>query len=406
MPVQNPTKTSRLSVGRYQLAGRAGTGIAEAYRARDPDTNNLVTVFLFPDEFTDPTRRPDRLSAMLDIVAPLEHPNILRVLDAGRDDKSGYVVSEWAEGTTLARMIEVHSRLPEGNVIRFLAQVGQAMDFTRQGKMALCRVAPTNVLIRNDGVAKVIPFELPGETATPPLPIAGIVKPEFASKLGTERANGKPVPFPELIFSLGTTLHEALTGQVWVRPDPTPPRRRSRTVPSRPAGLTERAERAIRQATDLDPSKRPLSCADFLKLLRSRPLSAGTPKSDVRPPSVATENRRGSVRYALGMGANCQIYSSVFENGPPSSEVWPLVVQDVSVTGIGLLLARRCEPGTELWVELLSGSDRRACSLPVRVVRVRKDQYGHWMHGCTFLTPLAEEELNTLLNCMGRAETV
>lgn len=405
MSVPNPTKTSPLSVGRYQLAGRAGTGIAEAYRARDPETNNLVTVYLFPDEFTDPTRRPDRLSAMLDIVAPLEHPNILRVLDAGRDGKSGYVVSEWAEGTTLARMIEVHSRLPEGNLIRFLAQAGQAMDFARQGQMALCRLTPTNVLIRNDGVAKVIPFELPGETATPPLPIAGLVKSEFVAKLVTERANGKPVSFPELIFSLGTTLHEALTGQVWVRPDPTP-RRRSRTVPSRLPGLTERTERAIRQATDADPSKRPESCADFLKLLRSRPLSAGTPKSDVRPPAVATENRRGSVRYALGMGANCQIHASVFDGDPPSSEVWPLVVQDVSVTGIGLLLARRCEPGTELRVELLSESERKPRGLPVKVVRVRKDQYGHWMHGCMFLTPLDEAELDTLLNCMGRAETV
>ncbi len=70
-------------------------------------------------------------------------------------------------------MIETHSRLPEGNVIRFLAQVGQVMDFTRNGDAALCCVSPANVLIRNDGVVKVIPFELLGDAATPAMPMPG-----------------------------------------------------------------------------------------------------------------------------------------------------------------------------------------------------------------------------------------
>jgi hypothetical protein len=104
------------------------------------------------------------------------------------------------------------------------------------------------------------------------------------------------------------------------------------------------------------------------------------------------------------MGANAVIHSSVFEGDQPSGELWPLVIQDVSVSGIGILLARRCEPGTELSVEILS-PDHETWSLPVRVVRVRRDQYGHWMHGCMFLTPLDEVELTTLLNQMGKPET-
>jgi hypothetical protein len=151
------------------------------------------------------------------------------------------------------------------------------------------------------------------------------------------------VAFADMIFSLGTTLHESLTGQVWLPSEPRQPgRRRSRTLPQRPAGLSDRTERAIRRATDPDPTKRPQSCASFLKLLRARPLTAGTPKPDIRPPSSASDNRREHVRYSLGAGANCVIHSSVFNGELPASEVWPLVVQDVSAGGIGILLARRC----------------------------------------------------------------
>jgi hypothetical protein len=171
--------------------------------------------------------------------------------------------------------------------------------------------------------------------------------------------------------------------------------------------LTDRTERAIRRATDPEPTKRPATCAEFLKILRGRPLTAGTPKPDSRP-SAEADNRRGCVRYALGVGSNCTIHTSVFDDAPAfeSQEVWPLVVQDVSATGIGLLLARRCEPGTELAVEVATGSDRSVRSLPVRVVRVRKDNYGHWMHGCAFLAPLDQPELTALVGHIGRTDGV
>jgi hypothetical protein len=144
-------------------------------------------------------------------------------------------------------------------------------------------------------------------------------------------------------------------------------------------------------------------------MLRARTPAAGTKKVDVRTPSAATDNRRGCVRYALGVGSNCTINASVFDPPDPpadSAAVWPLVVQDVSATGIALLLARRCEPGTELSVEVASAPGRAARCLPVRVVRVRRDHYGHWLHGCTFFTELDRAELAGLLDGLGRADGV
>src|SRR5690242_19612590 len=113
MAVQNQSKVSQskaspLAVGRYQLISRAGTGIENAYRARDPDAN-LVAVYLFPGIFAGPSPRTDRLKAAFEATLTLDHPNILNVIDYGREGDFGYLVTEWAEGTTLARMIEVHT---------------------------------------------------------------------------------------------------------------------------------------------------------------------------------------------------------------------------------------------------------------------------------------------------------
>ena len=392
--------TVPLAISRYSVIGRAGIGVSNAYRARDSE-DGLVAVYLFSKEAV----AKGRLASAFEACAAIEHPNVLRVLDFGPEGSGAYLATEWVEGTTLARLIEMHARLPEANVIRFAAQIGQALDHVRTGDEALCRPDASNVLVRGDGCVKLIPFDLPSENEPPPIAAAAsaVVKPEFAAKLAAEAA-AKRVRFAEAIFSLGTLIFHALTGSEWAPPAPPAPlgsrRRRPKT---RPIGLTDRTERAIRRATDPDPTKRPATCAEFLKVLRGRPLTAGTPKPDARPAAEA-EDRRGCVRYSLGVGGNCTINTSVFDGAPElgSSEVWPLVLQDVSATGVGLLLARRCEVGTELTVELTV--DRSVWRLPVQVVRVRKDNHGHWMYGCVFFEPLDDEELSALLSYFSRGD--
>jgi serine/threonine protein kinase len=397
-------KTVPLMIGRYAVIGRAGTGVPNAYRARDPD-GALVAVYLFPSDAVAKGKLVDRLASAFEACSTIEHPNVLRVLDFGPEGASGYLATEWVEGTTLARLIEVQTRLPEANVIRFAAQIGQALDHTQNRSLALCRPRTASVLVRNDGLTKLIPFGLPDANPNPLSAASALLKPEFAATLAADYAGVKQVPFAEAMFSLGTLIHEALTGLAWEPTVPLPSGSKRRRPPPRLTGLTDRSERAIRRATDPDPSKRPVTCAEFLKVLRGRPMTAGTPKPDARPAADA-DNRRGCVRYSLGVGSNCTINTSVFEGATEfeSQEVWPLVVQDASATGIGLLLARRCEPGTELAVEVTSGTDRSVWSLPVRVVRVRKDNYGHWMHGCAFVEPLNEPELAALLSHLGKSD--
>jgi hypothetical protein len=111
-------------------------------------------------------------------------------------------------------------------------------------------------------------------------------------------------------------------------------------------------------------------------------------------PSAA--DRRNSTRFPLQMGS-CGIIDSDVHRGGDSHDMWPLVMSDVSTTGIGVLLARRFEPGTALSIELVIGTEKKPRRVPVHVVRVQQERAGHWVHGCAFDVPLSEELLKRIL---------
>jgi PilZ domain len=82
---------------------------------------------------------------------------------------------------------------------------------------------------------------------------------------------------------------------------------------------------------------------------------------------------------------------------------WPGTIRDVSRGGLGLVLGRRFEPGTALFVELgaAGGEDRRP--LLARVVHVKRLGGGAWLLGCAFASRLGDDELRLLLALGGPA---
>jgi hypothetical protein len=168
--------------------------------------------------------------------------------------------------------------------------------------------------------------------------------------------------------------------------------------------LSLRLDAAIRAGLRPESQDRPRSCLEFFKMLTARPqFDDGTandlPPSVVAPPvpAVPPVERRVWVRHTLEVGSFAVIDTALHAGGSDNEELWPAVVRDLSVGGVGVLLARRFEPGTELSVELSVGPDAPPRRLSARVVRVVSEKAGHWVHGCAFSTRLADEELEVLL---------
>jgi hypothetical protein len=104
-------------------------------------------------------------------------------------------------------------------------------------------------------------------------------------------------------------------------------------------------------------------------------------------------NCRVSERHPCGLKTSCQPVAARADN----DFMWPAIVRDVSVSGIGLVLPRRFERGAGLAIEIPRADGNRPESLLARVVHATSLPRGLWLLGCSFPSPLSEDELQGLL---------
>jgi hypothetical protein len=105
-------------------------------------------------------------------------------------------------------------------------------------------------------------------------------------------------------------------------------------------------------------------------------------------------------RFPCGLETSCQ---PVAARGDKDIS-WQARIRDISVGGVGLLLERRFERGTGLAVEIPATDSRAGDTLLVRVVHATRFPEGQWLLGCVLISPLSEEELETLLRISGAAQ--
>jgi hypothetical protein len=101
-------------------------------------------------------------------------------------------------------------------------------------------------------------------------------------------------------------------------------------------------------------------------------------------------DRRNSERYPVNADTTCPFVSPVVEDFGPAK------IQNISMDGIGLLVARRVEPGTLLAVSLSNTARGFAKTVLVRVVHATQQPMGYLVGG-TFASPLTYQELTSLV---------
>jgi serine/threonine protein kinase len=401
MPTSTKAKAPSASgIDRYdftELVGEGGMG--SVYRARDRQSGDTVAVKVLNVKLDENPVLRSRFIQEFRAAAKLEHPNIVRAIDLGTVNGVSYLVTEFVDGIDLGRLIEKRGKLSEVEAVRIVTQVAQALHYAHAGRVVHRDVKPDNVLVRRDGVAKLADFGLAKDWDDD----QGLT--QDAHGLGTphymapeQYRDAKHAGVASDVYSLGATLYTALTGRVpfegcaslialskKVKGD----------IPSArdlvPA-VSRTVDEAVRRAMDPDPRRRPASVLEFFRLL-TRPSRPGRPKPGDSGPQPGADRRR-AVRVAVTLGANCVIETGLHGGEDGSIEAWPMVLRDVSGHGIGFLLARRFEAGTELTVEFGGGS---AARLKARVVRVVPEALGHWLHGCVFDPVPTPEQLTALL---------
>jgi hypothetical protein len=107
---------------------------------------------------------------------------------------------------------------------------------------------------------------------------------------------------------------------------------------------------------------------------------------------------RVTPRHECGLETTCQPIAARSDH----DMAWPAKIRDMSLLGVGLVLSRRFERGAGLAIDIPETPSAPADTLLVRVVHATAQPDGKWLLGCTFVSPLSEDELERLLD-LGRA---
>ena len=206
---------NRLLAGRYELIQKTGEGgMAIVYKGKDRLLNRYVAIKILRPEFTKDEKFIENFIRESQAAAGLTHPNIVGVYDVGREGNIYYIVMELVEGKSLSEIIEEKGKLGYKQAVDYAIQIAQALSLAHKNQIVHRDVKPHNVLVTNQGVAKLADFGIA-------MPVADGTMEEKSDKVmgsvhyfSPEQARGAYVDERSDIYSLGVVIYEMLTGHV------------------------------------------------------------------------------------------------------------------------------------------------------------------------------------------------
>jgi eukaryotic-like serine/threonine-protein kinase len=212
------------SIGSYRILSPLGRGgMGEVYLAEDTRLGRKVAIKLLLEEFTTDGERVRRFEREARAASAINHPNILTIYEIGRSEGLHFIAAEYVEGQTLRQRMK-QSRLRLREALDVAIQVASALNAAHTAAIIHRDVKPENIMVRPDGLVKVLDFGLAKLTErratacdTQVSTIAGRTT-ELGVVMGTarymspEQARGLEVDAQTDIFSLGVVIYEMMAG--------------------------------------------------------------------------------------------------------------------------------------------------------------------------------------------------
>ena len=204
--------------GRYRIEGViAQGGMAEVFRATDLRHHRAVAIKVFEPLLANLTGT-ERFVREIEIVARLNHPHILPLLDSGTvpvPDATScpFYVMPLIEGETLRERLRREPKLTLPEIVTLTRNVAQALDYAHRHGVIHRDIKPENILL-HDGNALVADFGIARSRdpmASGPLTSTG-VSVGTPAYMSPEQLVGAPVDERTDVFSLGCVVHEMLAG--------------------------------------------------------------------------------------------------------------------------------------------------------------------------------------------------
>ncbi|MCG8422454.1 MAG: serine/threonine protein kinase [Proteobacteria bacterium] len=205
---------------RYVIESCIGEGgMGRVYRARHQHVSRRFAIKVLFGDFATDAKMRIRFEREAEAASQLDHPNVISVVDFGTTDVGQlYLVMDYAEGATLADIIERTGPLATERIVRLTLQMASGLAHAHEQKLVHRDFKGDNVIVvsKPDGeVARIVDFGLaiPQEPihASPRLTADGLVM-GTAEYMSPEQAVGEALDHRTDLFSLGVVLYEMLAG--------------------------------------------------------------------------------------------------------------------------------------------------------------------------------------------------
>jgi serine/threonine-protein kinase len=279
--------------GRYRVLRRIGSGgMADVYCAEDLQLGRQVALKVLHGRFAADDEFVERFRREASSAAGLNHQNVVSVYDRGEWDGNYYIAMEFLDGRSLKSVIQQEAPLDPDRAIDLTVQVLRAARFAHRRGIIHRDLKPHNVIVDEEGRAKVTDFGIARAGASDMTQTGSIMG--TAQYLSPEQAQGFAVSERSDLYSVGIILYELLTGRVpfegesavtialkQVNERPVPPSAFNRTV-------TPELEAVVMRAMEKDPARRVPDADAFIGALEHAraALPAGAMAAATAAPTV------------------------------------------------------------------------------------------------------------------------
>jgi serine/threonine protein kinase len=202
-------------ISHYRILERIGVGgMGTVYRAQDERSGAIVAVKVLHQHLAADPTYVRRLEREARIARSIDSPNVVRVLEAGRDGDSYYLAMEYVPGQTLAQIIEKRGQLPVEEAVRIAASIAAGLAAAHAKGIVHRDISPQNVIIMPSGEVKLADFGVARDLGQTAMTATNMLlgKPQY---IAPEIVTGRGSPdIRSDIYALGVVMYQMLAGTV------------------------------------------------------------------------------------------------------------------------------------------------------------------------------------------------
>jgi len=186
---------------------------ARVYRGEHITTKAALAIKVLRQRFAMIPEAVDRFHKEAEAGMRLHHPNIVQVLDVGRQENRSYMIMEYVEGMNLRDFMKLRMRIPPEQASPLMLGMAHGLQYSLARGVTHRDIKGTNILVSNSGIAKLVDFGLATIQWDESRP--GVKSQRTVDYSALERTCNSPKGDPRSdIYFLGCVFYQMITGQL------------------------------------------------------------------------------------------------------------------------------------------------------------------------------------------------